>query len=116
MERSDFFSSKSLEETVVNRKCTVSGEKINWFKFQKIIYERENPLLLKCVEYGLNNDILSISLQKRGTNEALQKLIKNIRKRFHSFYRSLKFDDSSNDFGLASRVSSDESDNEDNEI
>lgn len=35
MEKKDFFSSKSLEKSVVNRKKTVSGEKINWFRFQK---------------------------------------------------------------------------------
>lgn len=138
MGKKDFFSSKSLEEIVVNRKYTISGQKINWFKFQKIIYERKNPLLLKIVEYGFNNNVLNISLQKRGTHEVfqqkklsllfpngrsiskakyddLQKLIKNIPKEFHYFYHSLNHDDSSNDFGLASRVSSDESSDEENE-
>lgn len=90
-----------------------------------------NPLLLKIVEYGFNNNVLNISLEKRGTHavfqqkklsllfpngrsiskakyDDLQKLIKNIPKEFHYFYHSLKHDDSSNDFGLTSRVSSDE--------
>lgn len=134
MEKNDFFSSKSLEKSVVNRKKTISGEKINWFRFQKIIYERENPLLLKIIEYSSNEE-QTISLQKRSTHEVfkqkklsllfprgrsiskakfddLQKLIKNIPEEFHDFYRSLKYDDSSNDFGLASRVSSDESSDE----
>lgn len=138
MSKQDFFSSKSLEKSIINRKNTISGDKINWFRFQKIIYDRENPLLLKVVEYGFNNDVLSISLQKRSTHKVFQqknlkilfpngrfiskakyndlnKLIKNIPAEFHRFYRSLKTDESSNDYGLALRVSSDESD-EDNEI
>lgn len=138
MSKQDFFSSQSLEESIINRKITISGDKINWFRFQKIIYDRENPLLLKVVEYGFNNDVLSISLQKRSAQKVFQqknlnllfpkgrfiskakyddlkKLIEKIPAEFHTFYRSLKYDDSSNDYGLALRVSSDESD-EDNEI
>lgn len=94
--------------------------------------------MLKVVEYGFNNDVLSISLQKRSSQKVFQqknlnllfpkgrfiskakyddlkKLIKKIPAEFHKFYRSLKYDDSSNDYGIALRVSSDESD-EDNEI
>lgn len=137
MTKEDFLSSKTLKESIVNRKKGISGKKINWFQFQKIIYEQENPFLLKVVDYGSENYVKTISIQKRGAiynfqrqklkflfpngrliskekYDDLQKLIKNIPKQFHAFYSSLKYDDSSNDFGLASRISSDDSSDENN--
>ena len=133
MEKEDLFSTKSLESLIVNRKNTVAGGKINWFRFQKIINRRENPFLLNVIEYGSEN-LLTISLQKRGTTEIfkhkklnllfpngrliskakfddLQKLILNIPEQYRYFNQSLNYENDAptGDFGLASRISSDES-------
>lgn len=134
MKKTDFYSSESLEKLIVNRKNTISGDKINWFKFQKIIYEQENPFLLKIIEYGVVNTVRTISLQKRGTvnvigqtlkymyrdgrsitkakYDDLQQLLKNFPEQYRSFYRSLSHvnDGSIEDYGLALRQSSDEED------
>lgn len=135
MTKTDFFSSESLEKLIVNRKKTISGEKINWFRFQKIIYERENQFLLKSVDYGNGDAVQTISLAKRGSNNVLRKklnylypdgrpiskkkyddlqqLSKNIPEQYRSFYRLLRYVDNSSikDHGLAPFHSSDEEDN-----
>lgn len=129
MRQEDFYSSDLLQRLIVNRKKTVSGEKINWFKIQKIIYEKENPFLLKIVDYGSELP-RTVSLHKRGSTnkfgivlnrmypngrcitkqkyDDLQILSKNIPEKYRDFYRSLKYNNDDKDFGLASRQSSDD--------
>lgn len=132
MKKTDFYSSESLEKSIVNRKKTISGNKINWFKIQKIIYEKENPFLLKICAYGIVNTVQTVSLLKRGTSNVfgrtlsymypdgrpitkakyddLQQLLKNIPENYRSFYRSLRYanDNSIKDYGLALCQSGDE--------
>lgn len=132
MSKNDFFSSKPLEVLITNRKKSTSGEKINWLKMQKIIYERYSPFLLDFVDYGSSSTV-TVSLQKKGTQEDfkainlpllypesrkiahlkyqdLQKLLKYIPDQYHEYFQSLKHDNDSlsKDFAFAARQSSDE--------
>lgn len=52
----NFFSSKNLENLITNRKKTTDGEKINWFHFQCITYNRNDPYILSIREYSLENE------------------------------------------------------------
>lgn len=134
MKREGFYSSAALEELIVNRKKDTTGEKINWFRMQKIVYEKHSPFSLDFVEYG-NTSIRTIPLQKICTAEEfaateleplyydtrpiallkyndLQALMKYIPAKYHSFYRKLNHDqnDSTKDYALADQLSDDEED------
>lgn len=137
MAKEDFFSSKPLEALITNRKVSTTGEKINWLKVQKIIYERYSPFMLDFVDYGADNAV-PISLQKRGTTQQfsqiklphlypefrrigypkykdLQKLLQYIPDKYHAFYQSLQHDSSNSitDYSLANRESEGESESDD---
>lgn len=68
MTKDDFLSSRPLEDQIINRKKTTSGEKINWLNVQKIIYEKFSPFMLDFVNYGTDSPI-TISLQKKCSPE-----------------------------------------------
>lgn len=137
MASDDFFSSKPLEALITNRKKSTTGEKINWLKVQKIIYEKHTPFKIDFVNYGAD-DAITISLQKKGTEQQfsqinlprlypgnrrigylkykdLQKLLQYIPDKYHKFYQSLEHDscDSKDDYALADRESGDETDSDD---
>lgn len=130
----DFFSSAALESLLVNRNCSSDGTKISWADFQKIIYEKHNPLSLHYLTYGatstqtislqptctpddflveklryLYNDTRQIAMTKY--NDLLA-LIKYIPAKYHDFYRELKHDEnnSTKDYALADKPSDVEED------
>lgn len=134
MKKQDFFSSKSLEDSIINRKKDAMGEKINWFKMQKLIYEKHSPLSLDFVEYG-GASVKTIFLQKNCTPDEfasaqlaylytdirpiallkykdLQALLKYVPEKYHGFYSSLKHDtdNSSKEDALVEQQSHNEED------
>lgn len=113
MQREDFYSSKQLEDLIVNRKKSIDGHKINWLQFQTIIHDQDDPFNLKIKEYtAVNTKITTISLQKKhisafpkidlkflyDENRAiseekykdLNQLIQYIPDHYHEFYKSLR--------------------------
>lgn len=138
MEQNDFFSSKPLEQLIVNRKKSVSGEKINWFNIQKMVHKRENPFELSVFKYSVGENLpANISLKRnripgdfsttklvqlfdeprqisRLKYKDIQHLLKFVPEQYHWFYRSIRFtdDDSERDYALAARQSSDEEDSD----
>lgn len=133
MNKVNFFSSLALEKIIVNRKMSTDGNKINWFKIQKIIYNRHEPFMLHIKEYSpADAPVISLSLGKRGNEsifheielnllyedgraitkqkyDDLQSLLQYIPSEYHEFYQTLKFTDKTRkDFELASRQSSDD--------
>lgn len=140
MNKVDFLSSHELEILVVNRKKSVDGKKINWFKIQNIIYIPKKPYMLYVREYSPEKaPILSISLKKttdeskltqlaklnllyengrkisKAKYDDLQSLLQYIPSEYHEFYNSLKYTDDEmlNDYALANRQSSDEEEYDD---
>lgn len=133
MFREHFFSAKSLENIIVNRKITTDGKKVNWFNIQCIINERENPFLLKYIDYhdGNKNVTNIVSLKKKNVQstfmqtilmllyqnekkisknkyEDLQLLKAYIPPNCHEFYDSLKFKEVEDvDYSLADSESED---------
>lgn len=126
MLREDFFSSKTIEREITNRKKTVNNEKIDWMKIQRIINTRSNPFQIQIENYGNYNKQFNVNLRKRGKNNSiafsdvnleplytqqrkikykkyadLQKLMQYIPDKFQSFYATLEYE---NDQPKAKRV------------
>lgn len=75
METKDFLSSKPIENLIVNRKVSITGEKITWRNFQTIVYDRNSPFVLRVKDYNKNDaPITEISIQKRGV--VIRKFVK----------------------------------------
>lgn len=119
MKRGDFLSSEKLEAAITNRKKSLDDEKINWFKIQRIVNVRSNPLEMLIENYcTCSNPFIRVSLRKKGKNIGLstfsevnfeplytesrkitrqkyadlQKLMEFIPDQFQWFYTSLKYD------------------------
>lgn len=115
MKQNNFYSSKQLEQLIVNRKKSVDGKKISWLKFETIIYSRDNPFSLCVKEYSAeeNSPSILISLSKKKTGDTfpniklehlydesraisaekykdLNQLIQYIPDQYHKFYKLLK--------------------------
>lgn len=130
MEANDFFSCNSLEELIVDYKKT---QKVQWSDFHRFIYERNDGISFKAVRYDSDEEhtistpitctpeVYSMTKLKylcpkgcpisKSKYDDLQILLENIPTEYHNFYQTLNHfsDDSINDFGLVSRISSDES-------
>lgn len=132
MESEDFFSSKQLEELIVNRKESIDGKEIAWKRFQSIALDRNNPFVMRIKEYCPNDsEFISVSLQNEDSNAQLpetnlthlfegcreislekfndlKSVLKYIPQEYHDFYNSIKHSNIANakDYGLASRQSS----------
>lgn len=122
MMKDDFLSCKDIEKIITNRKKTNNNEKVDWLKIQKIINIRSNPFNLIIERYSTNKFVqqIQVSLRKHGKNsesmifsnvnftplytksrpitrkkyDDLQKLIEFIPSQFHSFFKTLEYDDS----------------------
>lgn len=115
MRKEDFVSSKPLEKLIVNRKKSITGDRISWNRFQNIIYDRNSPFILKVKEYNPNESpIIEISLQRNRVSKKigeiklpllypngrpidkqkyddLKELMKYVPKHHHSFFNALKY-------------------------
>lgn len=117
MRKKDFVSSKPLENSIVNRKKSIAGEKISWNDFQTIKYDRDSPSILKFKTFDLNETPThNISLTKEGILtkfgnvklpilypngrpidkkkfDDIMELLKYVPKEHHAFFKTLKFID-----------------------
>lgn len=120
MEKNDFFSSKNLEQLIVNRKKDDEGSKISWFDFRTIKYLKENTFTL-FVNNTTRIDISKKLVDEQSFTECemellypdgryidekkykdLMDLLKYIPKEHHKFFQNLKRSPTEIDFGLAS--------------
>lgn len=127
MKREDFYSVEHLEDLIVKRKKTVGEITSLWSGCQTIIYDRNEPFVLKIKEYSVDDQpIKLVSLPKtcasdefpdiylnylneesRAITKAkyndLIELLEYIPDQYHSYYKSLKYLSNSEvvqDFGL----------------
>nr|XP_033325321.1 uncharacterized protein LOC117219890 [Megalopta genalis] len=65
MTHQDIFSTKPLEQSIINRKVTVTGFPVNWLKIRWIKLERSKPHLIqfKC-DYNEDTEFKAINLRK----------------------------------------------------
>lgn len=128
-----FFSTKHLENLLLNPKKSNDGQEIQWSDYQKIIYKREQPFSMDIVKYGdtttktitlqakctpdvfsrtkLNYSNLSASQISKSKYDDLQTIMKHIPETHHEYYRSLSFDQNDSnktDYALVDHQSSDE--------
>lgn len=68
MEKEDFFSCKSLEQNITNRKKYVDGTKVQWLKTVWIRLEKDKPLVLKMKFNYYGTDFYELDLwpKKKG--------------------------------------------------
>lgn len=72
MARNDFFSCKQLESIITNRKKSVTKDKVDWFKIQRIVNERSNPFNMLIEKYSDRSiSPIHVSLRKRNNNAEL---------------------------------------------
>lgn len=114
MQREDFFSSKQLEELLINSRTSADGQKINWSAIQTIVYDRYDPFALNVKPYGSKEtQIISIPLNKKETftefseidleflykdsraistekYNDLSQLMNYVHSKYHQFYKSMK--------------------------
>lgn len=127
MKCNDFFSSKSLEDKITNRKISTTGDKIEWLKIQQITYIKNEPTKI-YVKYSTQEEGLfyKIDLSKKSkgrpsTNTVndldllyptgrpitkekkkdLLDLLKFIPPEFHDFYERLRDSSETVDNGLS---------------
>lgn len=134
MRTKDFYSTQPLENLMFDTKKSVDGKTIHWSKFQTIIYDRNDPLLLRAQYYCIENptiktfslllkevaqtfsatklkylyypDAREISKKKY---DDLQHSLEYMDEKCHSFYKSIKYSDASDkDFALADQQSSED--------
>lgn len=65
MQECDFFSCSELQSHIVSRKKNAEGEKINWFGFRVILYDKDKPFQIKFKCNDEKNQMISI--QKKNT-------------------------------------------------
>lgn len=65
MTHQDFLSTKPLEQSIINRKVTVTGLPVNWLKIRWIKLERSKPYLIqfKC-DYNEDTEFQAINIRK----------------------------------------------------
>ena len=65
MTHQDFFSTKPLEKSIINRKVTVTEFPVNWLKIRWIKLERSKPHLIqfKC-DYNEDSEFNAINIRK----------------------------------------------------
>lgn len=123
MKKEDFFSSKSLEGFITNRKCFIDGTKVQWLKTGWIKLEKDNPLIIKMKQNYIEADNfyeLDLWPKKKGrrsyplkdldilypngkelTTEKIANLLfltQYIPPVYHEFYRNLKGNPNATDF------------------
>lgn len=126
MQGNDFLSSSNLHSLIVNRKKNKEKEKINWFGFRSILYDKDKPFQIDFKYADDKTQTISIAKKKIGPDALAQcdmtclfpngraisdkkytdimLLLKYIPHEHHDFFKNIKFDDSE-DFGLASDTS-----------
>lgn len=128
----DFFSTKNLENSIVNRKKTIEGAKLNWLETRNIINRKTETLTLNfksdfdgteqqanlskklsTENLFVNSDLEPLFRNGRPITTAkfndLMELIKYIPMKYHDFYKGLKCEQTDNDYGLASGCSDSDS-------
>lgn len=50
MKSENFFSSKALEQQIVNRKVSIDEQKINWLKIRSMIYHAYDTFLIEMFD------------------------------------------------------------------
>lgn len=121
--KDDFFSSRSQEELIQNRKNSCEGERINWFSIHRIINNACDPFVLEVGIYG-DTSTKKVDIQKKGVTlndfissemlplsermisqekyKDLMDLLKFIPREYHAFYEGLANKSDVEDLGLAS--------------
>lgn len=135
MTENDFYSVERLMNLLIDDKHSATGHQIHWSHISTITYTLNDPLNL-CVCYENKKsavhllsaqDVIefcstSLIYSSKGGNaiskmkyEDLQKNLNCLPIEHHEFYKSIKFNDSSMDYALASHDSSNEDMNSDEE-
>lgn len=128
MEMADFKSVDNLLELITNRKVDIRKNKVNWLKFRRIVYDKEQPM--DIFGYDDEGTLQRINIKKKAISENafdeavvsllypfgrfitkakyddLQDLMESIEPRFRTFFHRLRSDGSANeDYGIASGAS-----------
>lgn len=135
MKKEDFYRVKKLEALVMEESKLDDGKKVDWSKFQRISFNRDEPFTMQVKQRGVEPEIsiildekscsdkftkinlMSLDQENRAISKEkyddLNSLLEFMPEACHQFYLSLKYTEKSNskDYGLASRqTSEDESD------
>lgn len=128
MKANEFFSTELLSKFMVGEKMDTDEEKINWPNVKKIIYNRSEPHTLQISYFDLNGISHQNSNQTFNWLKAdeltefrstpliaylhgkciskskftdLQKILQFIPEENHTFYKSIEYDENSNDLDFA---------------
>ena len=64
MTHQDFLTTKPLEQSISNRKVTVTGLLVNWLKIRRIKLERSKPYLMPFKsDYNKDAEIQTINIR-----------------------------------------------------
>lgn len=74
MQKEDFYSTKSIESKITNRKSDVHGNKVNWLTFRIIRIEKEHPFsIFTKTTFSEDEPYHEINLGKKLRGRPLQK-------------------------------------------
>lgn len=128
LDESEFLSTNELLPLIVNRKKSINGFQINWFKISEIINRKAKTFSLIVIQGNIEHEI-DISRKGLSTNNLIQEnwlrdtrcsiskqkyddlvyLTQFMPERCRDFYKQMQHDGSAIDYGLASGSSGDES-------
>lgn len=127
MTSNDFYTSKDLEDLIVNRKMFTTGDQIDWYNVRNII-NRKHELFLLSIKKSFDGTEQQINLRKNNVTEQMferailkhlfaggreitkkkhddiLELLNFIPAEYHGFYKDLKYDRNDMDgldYGLA---------------
>jgi len=92
MTKDDFFSTKSLEKQITNRKMDVNNDKVQWMKIQWLNYKKEQPFMF-LYKYSNNTEypFNSVYIEKRNSHiEDYTKQLDLFYSNVHSYKTKIK--------------------------